>query len=1406
MKLKVVETPKNGKVVALAANNCFLWGKDSTVLCNNGTIGIEHNFNGRDSMRLLETRNSITSLELSPGGEWALAGTRDSGWYFIPTQEPEKYMQVPQREMHCEIMGFFFDTLRQHIWVKEGKRSVANVFTGLSLYDYSKGSPSFVKGIKAEEMGIYRDADPKFGFDFKNNLLFIQYGLSFMMTFDLVSQKVTHDFFNELHGNSILSIQALFFNPEDSKLYFAAQKSKGANTESEYSLFSLRPDTSAPIFIVSPENLPDKDQFYRPGLQTVLNKLPQQIYGNHEKISIAANNLAVLPYNENEYLLFNILNGNMVTSFAPANLNLNPKSRFIQTNKVQISPKGNYIFEWMILAGITMGLPDTLQVALTNLQSGIIIRKTIILAAAKSESVEHVYWNRFDLPAFVKKSDGDYPVKLFETFSFDSLLNATKTNGYRDSSKESVVYKVWQLPESNQYLVEQGNLRNKKGSQYLIASSADSSEKLLQGYYENAKIMINREGFLLAETIENQMQLKWFDLDGNLIHISKFSSDLVVQNLHGSNLYARERGSGRILCVNLLNGKAIDIKYTSKPGFDFIVGPKENLMVSLDEELQAWQIHHDALHKLYGQRPLQNFINTTQITQNLLMSDGRIWNLENGRLTHAEISIQGLVNDSIYIKNVSPWEILEDGGWGTPDKERYKVLAGINIFIPSMAKAPNLAEWAKNLDKTLIATVNLKTNLLQDIYELPITSGYNTKIEYNPIDGGKSLFIVKKENSLFVPANTKPEPDELLLLNLQTGAFSNRLSGKVVSKKQMPGAGPLLFYMVNNKSNRVEAYKVTGGAFNRIEQNVRWSADSLYELNIVDENRVVYQTQNGIVFRNTQTNETNEIKYRFISGRGEVLIQLFYHNEEDALYAGYSQGSILKIKDNMVVKCMNSMPAFKGFEASRDKHLLATDPAGNYYFINRETLEADLSLTTFEGNSFTDRKYIWLTKEKNYLATPGVERNIHFAEKNLDIPLKQGDITFNRPDKVLEYLGGPREEIDFFRQLHELRIKKFTQKQKYTVNAGEQAMVNSGIHTGRAFELTIAMPENAESSQLQVVVNGCPVGLGTNLIQQKDSIIRKMNIPLNAGNNTIYVWKEDGSGNRNSFTEYKAIGEFADSGKWYFAGIGVSNYRDASQNLKYADKDIRDIAGFLSREYPGIVIDTLFNEDVTPSNISRLKERLMNTKPDDKVMVSFSGHGLLDKDKKFWYATHNIDFSQPEQKGFSMNAITGLLENIPARYRLITLDACHSGDEVSGFSGPVKTTVLPQPARDTGKIKGVKLPGTSLEQTKSNSELLKSMQMVFTDQVSNTGINLMAASSSAEFALEGEKWQNGVFTYTLINGWGFAARKNKSNQKVHYRDLKQYLQETVSAITQGRQTPNTVMENAEIDWWLISDN
>lgn len=69
----------------------------------------------------------------------------------------------------------------------------------------------------------------------------------------------------------------------------------------------------------------------------------------------------------------------------------------------------------------------------------------------------------------------------------------------------------------------------------------------------------------------------------------------------------------------------------------------------------------------------------------------------------------------------------------------------------------------------------------------------------------------------------------------------------------------------------------------------------------------------------------------------------------------------------------------------------------------------------------------------------------------------------------------------------------------------------------------------------------------------------------------------------------------------------------------------------------------------------------MNTTVNDKVIISINGHGLLSDSLDFYYGTYDINFADPKTKGLKYEALEALLDGIPARKKLLLIDACHSG-------------------------------------------------------------------------------------------------------------------------------------------------
>lgn len=79
-------------------------------------------------------------------------------------------------------------------------------------------------------------------------------------------------------------------------------------------------------------------------------------------------------------------------------------------------------------------------------------------------------------------------------------------------------------------------------------------------------------------------------------------------------------------------------------------------------------------------------------------------------------------------------------------------------------------------------------------------------------------------------------------------------------------------------------------------------------------------------------------------------------------------------------------------------------------------------------------------------------------------------------------------------------------------------------------------------------------------------------------------------------------------------------------NLRFAAKDVNDIAERL--QYYADIVDTfkVINERATKEGILGLKKYLQQTSTDDIVILSFSGHGLIQKEKGFFFAPYDMDF------------------------------------------------------------------------------------------------------------------------------------------------------------------------------------
>lgn len=529
-----------------------------------------------------------------------------------------------------------------------------------------------------------------------------------------------------------------------------------------------------------------------------------------------------------------------------------------------------------------------------------------------------------------------------------------------------------------------------------------------------------------------------------------------------------------------------------------------------------------------------------------------------------------------------------------------------------------------------------------------------------------------------------------------------------------------------------------------------------------------------------------------------------YLNSKNLLVAGTNKGELLfwtpenkspiktiKISNSKILK----------FEVV-NKKLFVLSSDSEISIVNLDELELEATCLFFEKES--DISMAWFTPNGYFKATKNDIRNFHFVKDGKTFPLLNYELFLNRPDVIMKKVGfTPTQTIEIYKQAYLKRLKRnnLTEQTDFlSIERPKVSLINrqsiASIINSNSLQLEIDNVSNADT--LNVYINGVPVVVEP--VKNK-SVISK-NVKLNFGLNNISIVSRLKSGIESDpiMFETKNIAPKKES-KVYYAGIGVSKYLDSSMNLKYADKDVRRLSEVLSNKFKGrIIIDTLLNQNVTLENVKSIKARLKETSIDDTVIISFSGHGLIDKDDRFYFAAHNIDFSNPQLNGISYEVIQDLLSDIPARKKLLLLDACHSGE--IDLTQDLKATVFANKNVTENILEGAK--GSKV--VKGNRGLNSSfelMQSLFYDMDRGNGAYVISAAGGHEFAYEDEKWENGVFTYSLINAiydLGYDVWEGESG--IPISKIKKYVYDSVKTLTNGKQKPTARAENLEWDWRL----
>ena len=449
-------------------------------------------------------------------------------------------------------------------------------------------------------------------------------------------------------------------------------------------------------------------------------------------------------------------------------------------------------------------------------------------------------------------------------------------------------------------------------------------------------------------------------------------------------------------------------------------------------------------------------------------------------------------------------------------------------------------------------------------------------------------------------------------------------------------------------------------------------------------------------------------------------------------------------------------------------------------------------------------EFLWLDKKNQYYyASKGATSSLYFQKGTEALSFDQLDVRYNRPDKVLQAINSADTYlIEAYKKAYEKRIAKlkidttrfdanFSVPQAEILNANQL----SYNQTEELIEINLKF-ESKESylSKVNILVNGVPVyGLSGIAFPNRNRLDTTIQVRLSDGRNQI----EAIALNSNGVKSYKKplIVKYANKKpaepKVYFVGLGIDKYKDPSNNLSFSAKDIKDLANAFKEKYGELcIIDTLLNESITRRNINQLKKKLLQTTVNDKVIVAYAGHGLLSEEMNYYLTTYETNFDSPKEGGLLYEELESLLEGIPARQKLLLVDACHSGEVDAKEMKRIDNVFEENKNLVRGAKRGVTDPnGSRLGLTNT----YKLMQQIFINISNDIGATVISAASGDQFARETKG--NGVFTGVILD---YMRRQDSFT----VGQLKSYVSTKVEEITNGLQQPTSRLENLVNDWLI----
>lgn len=663
-----------------------------------------------------------------------------------------------------------------------------------------------------------------------------------------------------------------------------------------------------------------------------------------------------------------------------------------------------------------------------------------------------------------------------------------------------------------------------------------------------------------------------------------------------------------------------------------------------------------------------------------------------------------------------------------------------------------------------------------------------------------------------------PDESNLMILGSGDSAISviDLETGKFTRKLYTPGPTGQLKY----------AYEATSMAF---------SPDGAYFAVCFNTSKTfVYRTSNWqMVFENSLPNNLGYVKGAFVnfSSNGEYIIVNTMVGVVKYNIQSYTEfdGGLLKTKgtsipldkpsdfavtvhenflyfENTITGDVQKSIKVKPENISKvsvkdDGKIGITLISGQFLLLDPKTGEADILLVSNGDN------YIFKTHENYYKVSKEGFDLVTFRIGNQAYPFEQFDAVFNRPDKVLEKLQSKDQSlISLYEKAYQKRIKKLGLKPttKVSLNSIPLCSIKNSTDIPAFTEKTaVTVKFNVSDKNLvqsyNIWVNNVPVhGKKGKQVNVKSKLLTE-NLDLVYGTNKIQIASRNTDGYESLIQTFYVEKEGEKPKKnLYLITIGTSEYKNSKFNLNYPVKDAKDLVKIMAtnstQNYDEVKTKTLFDSEVTVENVKGLEAFLSETTVNDVVILFVAGHGVLDANFDYYFATYDMDFNSPKGRGLAYDDLEAVLDGIKAKRKILIMDTCHSGeiDEEEAF--------FSEEDEEQEENISFRAVGDAVKIDETKASPSKMMNLLFNDLRRGTGATVISSAGGAEYAMESAEWKNGLFTYCMLMGLKNGKADLNGDGEIYLIELQTYVTEKVKGLSHGKQIPNSRIQNLELDF------